>query len=178
MTGGGRGFCILPTSAFGQYDPAYRFNALTGSRVQSLEGDDTGRVTAVITDKYRLDADLVLMAIGVRPNVKLARDAGLEIGDTGAIEVNGHLQISDPDIYAGGRCVENINRLTGKPCYVPLGSTASKHGRVIGDNVSGGDSAFPGVLGTVIFKGFDFNVGRVGLSEKDRIGLEIPVVVR
>lgn len=149
----------------------------TGTRVESLEGDDTGKVTAVITDKCRLDADLVLMAIGVRPNVKLARDAGLEIGETGAIKVDEHLQTSDPDIYAGGDCVENINRLTGKPCYVPLGSTANKHGRVIGDNVSGGDSAFPGVLGTVIFKAFDFNVGRVGLSEKDCVRLGIPHLI-
>jgi len=140
-------------------------------------GLSVGKVTAVVTDKCRIDADLVLMAIGVRPNVKLACDAGLEIGETGAIKVNQHLQTSDPDIYAGGDCVENINRLTGKPCYVPLGSTANKHGRVIGDNVTGGDSAFPGVLGTVIFKAFDFNVARVGLSEKDCIGFGIPYLV-
>ena len=149
----------------------------TGTKVESLEGDDAGNVTAVVTDKCRLDADLVLMAIGVRPNVKLARDAGLEIGETGAIKINERLQTSDPDIYAGGDCVENINRLTGKPCYVPLGSTANKHGRVIGDNVTGGNSTFPGVLGTVIFKAFDFSIGRVGLSETDCIRLGIPYLV-
>jgi len=152
-------------------------NVLTGAKVVSLEGDDVGRVTAVTTDKCRIDADLVLMAIGVRPNVVLARDAGLEIGRTGAIKVNDHLQTSDPDIYAGGDCVENINRLTGESCYVPLGSTANKHGRVIGDNVAGGDSFFPGVLGTVIFKAFDFSVGRVGLLEKDCVRLDIPHIV-
>ncbi len=148
----------------------------TGTKVESLEGDDAGKVTTVVTDKRRIDADLVLVAIGVRPNVKLARDAGLEIGETGAIKVNDRLRTSDPDIYAGGDCVENINRLTGNPCYVPLGSTANKHGRVIGDNVTGGDSRFPGVLGTVIFKAFDFSVGRVGLSEKDCVRLGIPHV--
>jgi NADPH-dependent 2,4-dienoyl-CoA reductase/sulfur reductase-like enzyme/rhodanese-related sulfurtransferase len=149
-------------------------NVYTSTRVESLESDDAGKVTAIITDKRRIDADLVLMAIGVRPNVKLARDASLEIGETGAIKVNERLETSDPDIYAGGDCVESVNRLTGSPCYVPLGSTANKHGRVIGDNVTGGDSVFPGVLGTVIFKAFDYSVGRVGLSEKDCIRLEIP----
>lgn len=145
-----------------------------GTRVESLEGDDAGKVTAVITDRGKLDADIVLMAIGVRPNVKLARDAGLDVGETGAIKVNALLQTSDPDIYAGGDCVESVNRLTGKPCYVPLGSTANKHGRVIGHNVTGGDSTFPGVLGTVIFKAFDLSVGRVGLSEKDCAKLGVP----
>jgi len=67
---------------------------------------------AVVTDKCKVDANLVLMAIGVRPNVEPAREAGLEIGETGAIKVNEHLQTSDPDVYAGGDCVENINRLT------------------------------------------------------------------
>lgn len=149
----------------------------TGTRVASLDSDDAGRVTAVVTDTCRIEADLVLIAIGVRPNVMLARDAGLDIGDTGAIKVNAQMQTSDPDIYAGGDCVESINRLTGKPCYVPLGSTANKHGRVIGDNIAGGNTTFPGVLGTVIFKAFDVNVGRVGLSEKDCIKLGIPVLV-
>lgn len=86
------------------------------------------------------------------------------------------MQTSDPDIYAGGDCVESTNRLTGKPCYVPLGSTANKHGRIIGDNVTGGNSTFPGVLGTVIFKAFDFSVGRVGLSEKECAEQGIPCI--
>ena len=149
----------------------------TGSKVAALEGDDTGRVAAVMTDTGRIQADMVLIAIGVRPNVKLARDAGLEIGVTGAIHVNPHLRTSDPDIYAGGDCVENLHRMTGKPCYVPLGSTANKHGRVIGDNIAGGNTTFPGVLGTVIFKAFDVNVGRVGLSEKECAGLGLPYLV-
>lgn len=149
----------------------------TSTRVASFEGDDAGRVVAVLTDAGRIEADLVLIAIGVRPNAKLARDTGLEIGDTGAIKVNAHMQTSDPDIYAGGDCVENLHRLTGKPVYVPLGSTANKHGRIIGDNVTGGDATFPGVLGTVIFKAFDFNVGRVGLTEKDCVAQGIPYLV-
>jgi rhodanese-related sulfurtransferase len=109
--------------------------------------------------------------------VKLAQDAGLEIGVTGAIKVDAHLQTSDPDIYAGGDCVENVHRLTGRACYIPLGSTANKHGRVIGDNVTGRATTFPGVLGTVIFKAFDISVGRVGLSERDCAAQGIPYLV-
>ncbi|MGB9620525.1 MAG: rhodanese-like domain-containing protein, partial [Armatimonadota bacterium] len=105
-----------------------------------------------------------------------AQDAGLEIGETGAIKVNEYLQTSDPSIYAGGDCVENPHLITGKPVYVPLGSTANKHGRVLGDNVTGGSTRFEGVLGTVVFKAFDFNVGRVGLSETECARLGIPCV--
>lgn len=150
---------------------------MTGTRVTSLEGDDAGRVASVVTDKGMIEADLVLMAVGVRPNVRLARDAGLEIGETGAIKVDDHLCTSDSDIYAGGDCVQCVHRISGKPVYVPLGSTANKHGRVIGDNVTGGNSACPGVLGTVVFKAFDFNVGHTGLSETQCNKLGIPYVI-
>lgn len=152
-------------------------NVMTGTKVLGLEGDDTGQVSRVITDKGEVDTQMVLVAIGVRPNVKLAKDAGLEIGETGAIKVDEHLQTNDPNIYAGGDCAQVWNRITGKPAYVPLGSTANKHGRIIGDNITGGNSTFDGVLGTVIFKAFDFNVGRVGLSEKDCIRMGLPYVM-
>ncbi|MCE5324644.1 FAD-dependent oxidoreductase [bacterium] len=151
-------------------------NVMTGTKVLALEGDDTGQVSRVITDKGEVDTQMVLVAIGVRPNITLAKDAGLEIGETGAIKVNEHLQTNDPNIYAGGDCAQVWNRITGKPAYVPLGSTANKHGRIIGDNITGGNSTFDGVLGTVIFKAFDFNVGRVGLSEKDCIKMGLPYV--
>ncbi|MGQ9454915.1 MAG: FAD-dependent oxidoreductase [Armatimonadota bacterium] len=149
---------------------------LTGTRVTAFEGDDLGWLRQVVTDKGVVSAQLALVAIGVKPNVKLAKDAGLELGETGAIKVNEYLQTSDPFIYAGGDCVENVNLLTGKPAYVPLGSTANKHGRVIGDNVTGGNERFDGVLGTVVFKAFDFNVGKTGLSEAECKRLGIPCV--
>ncbi len=149
---------------------------MTGTRVTALKGDDTGQVTSVVTDKGTVEAELVLIAVGVRPNVRLARDAGLEIGETGAIKVDDHLRTDDPDIYAGGDCAQSVHRISGKPVYVPLGSTANKHGRVIGDNVTGGDSTFAGVLGTAVFKAFDFNVGHTGLSESTCARLGIPYV--
>ena len=82
----------------------------TGQRVVKLEGDGQGRVTKVITEKGTIEADVVLLALGFRPNSALAKDAGLEIGPLGGIAVNEYLQTSDPDIYSGGDCVENTNR--------------------------------------------------------------------
>ncbi len=138
---------------------------LLGQSLTGFEGNKEGRINRVITEKAELAADLALLAIGVRPNIGLAKDAGLETGATGGVAVNSHLQTSDPDIYAGGDCVENIHLVTGQKILAPLGSTANKHGRVIGTNIAGGDETFPGVLGTSIAKVFEYNVGRVGLSQ-------------
>jgi NADPH-dependent 2,4-dienoyl-CoA reductase/sulfur reductase-like enzyme/rhodanese-related sulfurtransferase len=141
-------------------------NVRASEKVTKLEGDEDSNVKCVYTEKVKFDADMVIVAVGVRPDIKLAKDAGLKIGETGAIAVNESLQTSDPDIYAGGDCVECIDTLTGKKIYVPLGSTANKQGRVIGDNITGGNSTFPGILGTTAFKIVDYNVGKTGLSEK------------
>ncbi len=136
---------------------------LTSSKVLSFEGD--GQVSAVVTDQGKLPADMVVLAVGVRPNVKLAQDAGLEIGSTGAIKVDDHMRTSDPDVYAAGDCVESVDLVTGQPCFVPLGSTANKQGRVAAMNICGGEDAFPGVLGSSVCKVFDYCVARTGLTE-------------
>ena len=138
---------------------------LPGQRVTGFEGDSNNRVRSVVTGEGSLEADLVIMAIGVQPDVGLAREAGVKIGVTGGIAVDEYLRTSDPDIYAGGDCVENTHRITGQKVLVPLGSTANKHGRIIGTNVTGGNETFPGVLGTAAVKVFNCNVGRVGLNE-------------
>jgi len=138
---------------------------LTGTTVRSFSGN--GKVETVVTDKGSLPADMVILAIGVRPNVKLAEAAGLEIGPTGAIQVDEHMRTSDADIYAAGDCAQCINLLTGKPCYVPLGSTANKQGRVAAVNICGGDDTFPGVLGSTVCKIFDYCVARTGLTETE-----------
>ena len=148
-------------------------------KVVRFEGDETGAVKRVITEKRGLAADLVLLAVGVKPNVDLAKKSGLTLGETGALQVNEYLQTSDPDIYAGGDCVENTHRLSGKKVYVPLGSTANKHGRIIADHITGGTSSFPGVLGTAICKVLDFNVAKTGLTEQEASaqGFEVEIVV-
>lgn len=138
---------------------------LPGQRVTGFDGNEKKRVNLVATEGGALETDLVIIAIGVRPNVNLARDAGIEIGATGGIIVNEGLQTGDPDIYAGGDCVENTHRITGRKVLAPLGSTANKHGRVIGTNITGGKTIFPGVMGTAAVKVFNCNVARVGLNE-------------
>jgi NADPH-dependent 2,4-dienoyl-CoA reductase/sulfur reductase-like enzyme/rhodanese-related sulfurtransferase len=146
-----------------QHMESHGVRVLTGTKVLRFEGN--GGVTGVVTDQGTLPADVVIMAIGVRPSVTLAREAGLEIGTTGAIIVDPHMRTSDPDVYAAGDCVESVDLVTGKPCFVPLGSTANKQGRVAAVNVCGGNDTFPGVLGSTVCKVFDFCVGRTGLTE-------------
>ena len=148
-----------------------------GNRVSRIVGNSNGRVSAVETaNGARYGADMVIVAIGVRPNVKLAKEAGLAIGATGALAVDEFLRTSDPEIYAGGDCVENTDIVTGRKIYVPLGSTANKHGRVIGDNVTGGKTKFPGITATAVFKILDFNVGKTGLTEREAKTLGFSIV--
>ncbi len=142
---------------------------MTNTQALAFEGHVGGSqaVAQVRTTRGVLPAELVIVAIGVRPEVKLAREAGLEIGEkTRAIRVNPRLQTSDPDIFAAGDCVESVDLVTGQPCYVPLGSTANKQGRVAAVNICGGHEEFRGVLGTSICKVFEFCVGKSGLTEK------------
>jgi NADPH-dependent 2,4-dienoyl-CoA reductase/sulfur reductase-like enzyme/rhodanese-related sulfurtransferase len=136
---------------------------MTNTQVTAFEGE--GRVNGVLTSQGRLPADLVVLGIGVRPNVELARRAALQIGPTGAIQVDAGMRTSDPDIYAAGDCAQSNDLVTGKPCYVPMGSTANKQGRVAAINICGGQDEFPGVLGSTVCRVFDFCVARTGLTE-------------
>ncbi len=139
---------------------------LTGSRVEEIVGNDQGVVTKVIVLDADIPADMVLIAVGVRPNSKLAQEAGLKIGKRGGIVVDKYLQTNDPDVYAGGDCVENTHLITGEDVFVPLGSTANKHGRVIANNVMGYREKFNGILGTAVVKVFNYNVAKTGLTER------------
>ncbi|HKI49737.1 MAG TPA: FAD-dependent oxidoreductase [Desulfobacteria bacterium] len=132
--------------------------------VRALHGTD--RVEKVTTDKGSIDADMVIMAVGVAPNSDLARAAGLEVLANGAIVVNDRMQTSDPLIFAGGDCVAVANLLTGKPGYFPSGSLANRQGRVIGTNLAGGNSRFEGAVGTFIIKVFEMSLASAGMSLK------------
>ncbi|HNT33594.1 MAG TPA: FAD-dependent oxidoreductase [bacterium] len=152
---------------------------MTATKALALESrhGDGECVTHVQTDKGDLPADMVILAIGVRPNVTLARKAGLSIGEkTGALCVDDHMRTSDPDIYAAGDCVECTDRLTGRPCFVPLGSTANKQGRVAAVNICGGNETFPGILGSTVCKVFDFCVARTGLTETGALSAGYEIV--
>ena len=146
-----------------------------GETVTALEGSE--RVTTVVTDKGRIAADLVVVGVGTRPNDELARAAGLDCHR--GILVNEYGQTSDPDIYAGGDCVPNayIHRQVGDPLYVPLGSTANKHGRVIANHIAGRPTPFSGITCSSVVRIFDYTLGRTGLSERMAKALGIDYAV-
>jgi NADPH-dependent 2,4-dienoyl-CoA reductase/sulfur reductase-like enzyme/rhodanese-related sulfurtransferase len=138
----------------------------TSEGIQALKGKE-GKVTHVQTGAREVEADAVLMSLGIRPQVELAKKAGLRIGETGAIWVNEKMETSAEGIYAAGDCAETIHLITGKKVWIPLGSTANKQGRVVGVNVCGGNTIFPGVMGTTVFKTFDFNVAKTGFNMRE-----------
>ncbi|PIE70957.1 MAG: pyridine nucleotide-disulfide oxidoreductase [Deltaproteobacteria bacterium] len=137
------------------------------TEVTTINGDDRGKVVGVTTTNGVIKADMVLIAVGVKPNTRMAEDAGLALGETGAIRVDEQLRTSDPHIFAGGDCVENRHLVHGGAVYAPMGSTANKHGRVIADTICGVPSRFTGILGTIICKAFSMNMARTGLTEKE-----------
>ncbi len=135
----------------------------------SVEGfkGSKGKVQKVITDKGEFDADLVLLAIGARPNSELAKKAGISLGVAGAIQVDEHMRTNVPDVYAAGDCAEAMHLVTGKKAYIALGTTANKQGRPAGENAAGLNKKFDGIVGTAVTKIFDLEVARTGLSSVD-----------
>ena len=141
-------------------------NVITDNGIAAFLGDN-GKLTAVkLQNGTELPCELAVVAIGVRPNVKLAKEAGLKIGELGGIDVNEYMQTSDPDIYAVGDCVETVNRITGKKVHAPYGDLANLQGRVAGENAASTNCVtFPGTIQTGICKVFDYAAGSTGLSE-------------
>jgi len=140
----------------------------TGARVSSVAPDGDQAVVTYDADgtAHRLTADYVFLCVGVTPNVRLARECDLTLGPTGAIAVDQQMRTSDPDIFAGGDCVECRNIITDQPMYLPMGSLANRHGRVIAEAIAGHDTRFAGVVGAFVVKVFDTSAGAVGLSER------------
>lgn len=132
----------------------------------------------ILENDIEIPSEMVIMATGVRPNIKLAKRAGVECGVTGAIKVDNTTKTNIDDIYACGDCIETFSAITGKPVYRPLGSTANKTGRICGDVITGGSLRYRGNLGTGIFKLFDLAIANTGLSEKEAIdeGYEVEVI--
>ncbi len=123
-----------------------------------------GKAVGIRTAQRSIDADIVIMAAGVRPRSELAAAAGLQVGMRGGITVNSRMQTSDPDIYAAGDCVEIPHLISGKRMSFPLGSLANREGRVAADNIAGMVSELKGAVGSFIVKAFDLAVGSVGLT--------------
>lgn len=125
-----------------------------------------GRLAVALGEEEEIVADLVLVSVGVRPNSQLAADAGLALGSSRAICVDDHMRTGDPDIYAAGDCVEHHHIVLEESIWIPLAPSANKGGRIAGENISGGDTAFPGILGTAVVKVFDYTMAATGLTER------------
>jgi rhodanese-related sulfurtransferase len=139
---------------------------LTATEISEIKLNQENNPTIILNNRAIIETDFVFLCLGVRPDTALAKDCGLEIGHTGGIVVNGSMQTSDPHIYAGGDCVESINRITWERVHMPMGSLANRHGRIIAENLSGEKSEFQGILGAMLLKVFDINVGAVGITAK------------
>lgn len=139
---------------------------LLSERVTRILGDAENGVQAVETNNTKIPCQLVVLAVGVRPNSTLAQEAGLAVGRFGGIRVDEGMRTSDPDIYAGGDCVEILHKVSGETVHMPLGSLANRQGRVIGTNITGGWGQIGGTVGTFCLKVFDLGIARAGLTAK------------
>jgi NADPH-dependent 2,4-dienoyl-CoA reductase/sulfur reductase-like enzyme len=141
--------------------------------VVAIEVGANGRARAVVTASGReLEADLVVLGLGVRPDVRLAREAGIPVGESGGLAVDVRMRTPLDGVWAAGDCVESRHRVSGERVVVALGTHANKQGRVAGINIGGGYATFPGVIGTQVTKVCDLEVARTGLSteEAERAG--------
>lgn len=138
---------------------------ITNDTVEEFIGEK--QVKTIKTAKgITFDTEMAVISIGVHPNVQIARDAGIEIGVTGAIKVNSRMQTNITDIYACGDCAEKINIITETPMWIPLGSTANKEGRIAAINITGDVEDFEGILGSVVTRYMDLSISMSGLSER------------
>jgi NADPH-dependent 2,4-dienoyl-CoA reductase/sulfur reductase-like enzyme len=136
--------------------------------VERIEHDDDGNPIAVHTEHDRIRADHVVVSTGVKPDTQIAQDAGLQVGDFGGLSVDDHQRCPGHDgIYAAGDCVESWHRLLERPVNIQLGTHANKQGRIAGVNATGGDAAFPGVIGTAVSRICSREVARTGLTEDE-----------
>ena len=136
----------------------------TETKVSAFETGANGRVSAVVVGDRSLPADVVVLGLGVKPSVALARDAGIEIGPTGGIATDARMETSVNGVWAAGDCVECHHRVSGKPVTIALGTHANKQGLVAGENATGGDARFAGVIGTAVTKICETEVARTGLN--------------
>jgi NADPH-dependent 2,4-dienoyl-CoA reductase/sulfur reductase-like enzyme len=132
------------------------------------------KLAAVATDKGEYETDVAVLGLGVRPNTELAKGAGIPLGTKNAVKVDGRMATGTAGVWAVGDCAESFHLVSRRPFWVALGTVANKHGRVAGINITGGDTTFPGVVGTAITKFMETEIGRTGLQERelDELGLD------
>ena len=149
-----------------------------GHTVEGFEENEDG-VDVLLKDEKPLHADMVVLAIGVTPDTKLAKEAGLELGIKDSIVVNDRMETSAPDIYAAGDAVQIKNYVTGQDALISLAGPANKQGRIIADNICGGDSRYRGSQGSSVIKVFDMTAATTGINETtaQKAGLDIDTVI-
>jgi NADPH-dependent 2,4-dienoyl-CoA reductase/sulfur reductase-like enzyme len=153
---------------------AMGITVLTGAMVAQIEGTD--RVSGVSIEGETIPADVVVLSIGSRPVVELARDAGIPLGETGAIAVDDHQRTRIDGVWSAGDCAEVKHRVTGASVNMHLATVANKTGRIAGVNITGGDLAFPGVLGTAITRLHDLEIATTGLRSSDAAAAGLDVI--
>lgn len=134
--------------------------------VNEFSGEDGYVKRAMLSNGQSIDVDLVIVGAGIKPNSEIAREAGVELGRSGAIAVNQKMETNVQGIYSAGDCAEAFHLVLNRPVYIPLGTTANKQGKVAGENAAGGNAIFKGIVGTAVFKVFELEVARTGISEK------------
>jgi NADPH-dependent 2,4-dienoyl-CoA reductase/sulfur reductase-like enzyme/rhodanese-related sulfurtransferase len=153
------------TTPVAEHLAANGVSLLLGQSAEAFEPADGGLVVRLKSGQH-LPAQLVVLGVGVRPENKLAVDAGLTVGSRGGIRVNDHLQTSDPDIYAVGDAIEVKDFVTGEPTQVPLAGPANRQGRIAADHIFGRDARYRGTQGTAVVRVFERTAALTGASEK------------
>ncbi len=138
---------------------------LTETRLEAILGD--GKVEKIKTDRRAMKADAVILCVGIKANTEYLKDSDIDLMPNKTVKVNEYLETNVKDIYAVGDCATVINRVTNKPYWSPMGSTANIAGRIAAKNIAGKKKAYPGVLGTSVVKLPELNAGRTGLTEKE-----------
>ncbi|MGJ9385821.1 FAD-dependent oxidoreductase [Salipaludibacillus sp. CF4.18] len=147
-----------------------------GESVEAFLGQD--RVESLRTDKGQYRSDMIIVAIGIKPNTSIVSNTELKFHDSGAIFVNDHMETNVENIYAAGDCATQYNRIKKKDDYAPLGTHANKQGRTAGLNIAGQSKSFQGIVGTSIMKFFDYAVAKTGLNEEEakELGIDYGVI--
>jgi len=135
------------------------------TEVDRLDGDD--RVQAVVADGERTPVDTAVVGIGVRPNTGLVEDTEVSLGDSGAIAPDEYGETTVEGVYAAGDCAETVHTVTGEPDWVPLGLTANRAGRAVGQTAAGTPTAIGGTAGTAVVKAFETECGRTGIIDHE-----------
>ncbi|MBM3791776.1 MAG: CoA-disulfide reductase, partial [Acidobacteria bacterium] len=151
----------------------HRVDLHLGDGMTAIERSGSGGLVLLTSAGARLPADMIVLSLGAKPEVQLARDAGIDIGRLGGIRVDDSMRTSTPGIWAVGDAVEVRNIVTGRPCLLPLAGPANRQGRVAADSICGRDTRFPGVAGTSVCGIFGLTVAATGASEKALIAAGI-----